>query len=63
VAKHTKAHPGFKAVASRAESAYIHKGLSKAEAHKRAYGGIANRTRGASAAAKRANPHLKRVKG
>lgn len=49
------AHPGFKKVQSKIES----EGYSKKEA-----GAIlANKTRNASKAAKRANPRLNRVKG
>lgn len=49
-----KAHPGFKAVQAKIEG----EGYSK-----RAAGAIlANKTRNASAAAKKANPRLKRVK-
>lgn len=48
-------HPGFKAVQKKIQG----EGYSK-----RAAGAIlANKTRHASAAAKRANPRLKRVKG
>ena len=51
----SKQHPGFKAVQKKIES----EGYSKEEA-----GAIlANKTRNASSAAKRANPNLKRVKG
>jgi hypothetical protein len=50
-----KSHPGFKAVQSKIQS----EGYSK-----RAAGAIlANKTRNASASAKRSNPRLKRVKG
>ena len=47
-------HPGFKAVQSKIES----EGYSK----KSAGAILAGRTRGASMAAKRANPRLKKVK-
>jgi hypothetical protein len=51
----SKKHPGFKSVQSRIQK----QGYSKEEA-----GAIlANKTRNASASAKRSNPHLKRVKG
>lgn len=50
-----KAHPGFKAVQKKIEG----EGYSE-----RAAGAIlANKTRNASKAAKKANPRLKRVKG
>lgn len=49
-------HPGFKAVASKIAAK---EGVSKG----RASAMLAASTRGASAKAKRANPHLKRVKG
>lgn len=55
-------HPGFKRVAEQAEERYESKGMSEGEAQRRAYGGIANAARNASAAAKRKNPRLKRVK-
>jgi hypothetical protein len=48
-------HPGFKAVQQKIQ----HEGYSKEIAGKI----LASRTRHASAAAKKANPHLKRVKG
>jgi len=48
-------HPGFKAVQSKIQR----EGYSK----KTAGAILAARTRGASAAAKKRNPHLKRVKG
>lgn len=52
----SKAHPGFKAVASKIAAK---EGISKEHA-----GAIlAHSTRHASKAAKKANPHLKRVKG
>jgi len=51
-----QSHPGFKAVASEIAE---RQGVSK----ERASAILASKTRGASAAAKRANPHLKRVKG
>lgn len=51
-----KAHPGFKAVASKI--------ASKGGYSKKSAGAIlASATRGASASAKKANPRLKRVKG
>lgn len=56
-------HPGFKAAAKAAMAHYTAHGMSAKEAKQRAYGGIANASRHASAAAKRANPRLKRVKG
>ena len=50
----SKKHPGFKAVQGKIER----EGYSKKEA-----GAIlANKTRGASASAKRSNPNLKKVK-
>lgn len=56
MAKHSKAHPGFKAVQSK---------IAKSEgvSPKRAGAILAASTRGASKAAKKANPRLKRVKG
>lgn len=51
----SKAHPGFKAVQKKIEG----EGYSK----KIAGAILANRTRHSSAAAKKANPRLKRVKG
>jgi hypothetical protein len=53
---HTSKHPGFKAVAAKIASK---QGLSA----KAAGAILANRTRSASAGAKKANPRLKRVKG
>lgn len=50
-----KAHPGFKAVQKKIEG----EGYSE----KAAGAILASKTRGASAAAKRKNPRLKRVKG
>lgn len=52
----SKKHPGFKATASKIAKK---EGVSK----ERASAMLAAKTRGASAAAKKANPHLKRVKG
>lgn len=52
----TKAHPGFKAVASRIAKK---QGVSVKEASAE----LAASTRRASSAAKKANPRLKRVKG
>lgn len=49
-------HPGFKAVQSKIATK---ENVSKKTAAKM----LASRTRNASAAAKRANPNLKRVKG
>lgn len=51
-----KAHPGFKAVQSKIAAK---QGVSK----ERAGAMLAAGTRGASKAAKKANPRLKRVKG
>jgi hypothetical protein len=51
----SKAHPGFKAVAA---SMAKKQGISV----KRASAMLAAKTRGASAAAKKRNPNLKRVK-
>jgi hypothetical protein len=54
MAKHSKAHPGFKSVQSKIEK----EGYSP-----RAAGAIlASSTRGASKGAKKANPALKKVK-
>jgi len=53
--KKSKAHPGFKAVQSKIAE---REGVSK----ERAGAMLAAKTRGASKAAKRANPRLKRVK-
>lgn len=55
MAKKTKKHPGFKAVASKIAKK---EGVGK----KRAGAILASATRKASAKAKRANPRLKRVK-
>lgn len=52
----SKAHPGFKAVAAKIAKKG---GFSK----ERAAAILASKTRGASAAAKRKNPKLKKVKG
>jgi hypothetical protein len=52
--KHSKSPQGFKAVQKKIAKKY---GMKKAGAI------LASRTRGASAAAKRKNPRLKRVKG
>ena len=52
----SEAHPGFKAVAGKIAS-------KENISNKRARAILAAKTRGASAAAKKANPHLKRVKG
>jgi hypothetical protein len=54
VMKHSKAHPGFKAVA---------KQIGKRSGIKDPGAVLAAATRRASAKAKRANPRLKRVKG
>jgi hypothetical protein len=51
----SKAHPGFKAVEEKIEG----EGYSK----KSAGAILANKTRNASPAAKKANPNLNRVKG
>jgi hypothetical protein len=56
VAKHSKAHPGFQAVQSKIAK---QQGVSK----ERAGAILGKKSREASAAAKRANPRLKRVKG
>ena len=56
MAKKSKAHPGFKAVASKIAKK---QGVSKAEASAM----LAASTRKASKAAKKKNPRLKRVKG
>ncbi len=52
--KHSKAHPGFKAVQKKIAGKY---GMKKAAAI------LAASTRKASAKAKKYNPRLKRVKG
>lgn len=52
--RHSKAHPGFKAVAA---SIARQKGVTIASANKI----LASKSRQASAAAKRKNPRLKRV--
>ena len=49
-----KAHPGFKAVQSK---------IAKKYGKERAGAILGSSSRGASAAAKKANPRLKRVKG
>jgi hypothetical protein len=54
MAKHTKAHPGFKSVQAKIAK---RSGVSK----ERAGAILAAASRGASAQAKRANPRLKRV--
>ena len=51
----SKSHPGFKAVQKKIEG----EGYSK----KSAGAILASKTRGASAAAKKANPRLKKVRG
>ncbi len=51
----TKKHPGFGAVQKKIESEGYSKGAAGAI--------LANSTRNASKAAKKANPNLKRVKG
>lgn len=56
MAKHTKAHPGFKAVASKVAKK---EGVSPA----RAAAIVASSARNASKAAHKANPRLNRVKG
>jgi hypothetical protein len=53
--KHSKAHPGFQSVVNTIAKK---QGISK----KRAGAIIASKTRGASPAAKKANPRLKRVR-
>lgn len=52
---HSKAHPGFKAVRNKIASRM---GVSKEQASAI----LASKTRGASAAAKKKNPKLKKVK-
>ncbi len=54
--KHSKAHPGFKAVAKKIASK---QGISE----KKASAILAAKSRGASAKAKASNPRLKKVKG
>ena len=56
MAKRSKKHPGFKAVQKQiaSESGY---------SEERAGAILASRTRGASAAAKKRNPRLKKVRG
>lgn len=57
-------HVGFKgAVRSCMVYARKVKGFSKERARRYCAGGVANASRNASAAAKRRNPRLKRVKG
>lgn len=56
MSKHSKAHPGFQAVARKIAQK---QGVSP----DRAKAMLAAKTRHASAAAKRRNPRLKRVKG
>lgn len=56
MAKHSKAHPGFKAVAGKI-AAKEGIPIDRADAI------LAASSRGASAKAKKANPRLKRVKG
>ena len=56
MAKHTAKHPGFKAVQAKIANRM---GVSE----DRAGAILASSTRNASAAAKKANPRLKRVKG
>jgi len=56
-------HPGFKSVQGSIAKRLEDKGVSKGEAKKRAGAILASKTRGASAAAKKKNPRLKRVKG
>lgn len=51
----SSAHPGFKAVQSKIQGEGYSKKIASAI--------LAARTRNASAKAKKANPHLKRVKG
>jgi hypothetical protein len=60
--KKTKAHPGFKAVQGEIAAGITprRKGQTKQEA---AGAILASRTRGASAAAKKRNPRLRRVRG
>lgn len=58
-----KAHPGFKAVQGDIAARLRAKGVSPEKAKERAGAMLASRTRGASPAAKKANPRLKRVKG
>jgi hypothetical protein len=54
MAKHSKAHPGFKAVQKKIAKKYGMKSAGKI---------LASATRKASKAAKKKNPRLKRVKG
>lgn len=65
MAKHSTKHPGFKAAekAGVQKAKKTHPSWSKEHLERYVGGGIANRSRGASAAAKKANPRLKRVKG
>jgi hypothetical protein len=64
-AKHSKAHPGFKGAEKSAmtDARKAHPNWSQQHLEKYVGGGIANTSRGASTAAKKANPRLKRVKG
>jgi len=52
--KHSKAHPGFKAIEAK---------IAKQKGVKDAGAILASKSRGASSAAKKRNPRLKRVKG
>jgi hypothetical protein len=62
MAKKTKAHPGFKAVASDiAKKTNPRTGKPYGEEKARAI--LAAKSRGASAAAKKRNPRLRKVKG
>jgi hypothetical protein len=54
MAKHSAAHPGFKAVAAK---------IGRRSGIRNPGAVLAAATRGASAKAKRANPRLKKVKG
>lgn len=61
MSKHSKAHPGFAAVQNKIAK---EKGSNGKPLGKAAAGAIlANKTRNASASAKKSNPRLKRVKG
>ena len=61
MSKHSKAHPGFKAVQNKIAK---EKGPGGKPLGKQAAGAIlANKTRSASASAKKSNPRLNRVKG
>lgn len=59
----TKKHPGFDKVSNNVAQEYIKKGMSPKKAQEIGDATAANIARNASPAAKKANPHLKNVKG